>query len=328
MKLITDTCVDADGEFLPGDILPIVAHDCLASRVRYHAMELTLTSDAESPEHPYWICMLAGDDVTEVCRVLLRSGEFNRPKNSLSIAIIGAAPAVTSILKLMEPFRRLYSIAPVKVTGKIEAKYRSDLIARISRRAWDGYTDFDAHLQEYQDTIEQGDQAATNKEFPTAIARYKRALEEGDDFCHIHTVVADKIILQSENFRGHTFEEAFIQIKFALKYKLAVIYLNLGNHKRAHEWISLAVEDIYYLLDKIEHFGRSLYAVPSSVSDSTIAAQVSEGLELAERAVEEMKEEAEAQCDPGDLDLAEKQERLEMALGGVKKLLQVGDGGL
>ena len=317
MKFVTDTFVDAE-EFHLWPRLPIVALGCLASRVRYHAMDLTLTWDTESLNHPYWIFMFPGDDIATFCRILLTSGKFANPKSSLSIAMTDVAPSEMSILKLMEPFRRLHSIASVTITGKIEAKYKSDLIVRMLRRAGDT----DAYFQEYQDTMEQGDQAATNRDYSTAIARYRRALEEGDDFCAVYN--DHDIMLKSGKYQGQCFDLAFIQIKFALEYKLAVIYLNLGNHRRAHAWISLAVEDLYSYPNIKKRFERPANAAHASVS--TIAAQASEVLELAERAVEEMKE--EAQCDPGDLGLAEKQERSERALRGVKKLLQGGDGGL
>ena len=218
-----------------------------------------------------------------------------------------------TILKLMEPFRRLHSIAPVKITGKTEAKYKSDLIARMLRRA----RDTDPYLQEYQDTMEQGDQAATIKDYPTAIANYKRALEEGCDFCAFYDV--DKIILESGKFRGQYFDVAFGQIKFALEMKLASTCLNFGKHTHAREWIILAVDDINRSLYQSKRSGLATHA-----RTHMIAAEASEGLELAERAVEEMKE--EMLHNPGDSDLAVKQDRLKSRLEKVKEMLQDGFG--
>lgn len=57
-----------------------------------------------------------------------------------------------------------------------------------------------------------------------------------------------------------------------------------------------------------------------------MAAQASEGLKSAERAVEEMKD--AVQHDPGDLDLAPKLKHLKTRLEYVTKMLQSGDGGL
>ena len=220
------------------------------------------------------------------------------------------APAMMSILKLMEPLRRLHSIASVKITGKIEAKYKSDLIVRMLRRA----SDTDAYFQEYQDTIEQGDQAARSNDFSTAIAKYRRALEEGEDFCFVYG--AHEVMLKSGKYQGQCFDLAFIQVKFALESKLAVIYLNLGKYSRAHAWISLAVDDIYHYLNIEKGSGRPAHA--AHVNVVTIAAQVSEGLEMAERAVEQI----EVQHNPGDLDLAMKQKGLKTKLERVKMILQ------
>lgn len=273
-------------------------------------MELTLVWDTESLNHPYWIFLFPSDEIVTFCRIFMTSGKFDNPKSSLSIAMTDVAPPMTSILKLLEPFRRLHSIASVKITGKIDAKYKSDLIVRMLRRA----TDTDAYFQEYQDAMEQGDQAARNNEFPTAIAKYRRALEEGDDFCGVYNT--HEVLLESGKYQGQCFDLAFIQIKFALKSKLALIYLHLGNHERAHAWINLAVKDIYHYLHRKERTGRPVDA--AHVSVSTIAAQVSEGLKLAERAVEEI----EVQLNPGDINLAMKQKRLKTKLEHVKMMLR------
>ena len=293
------------------DGLPFIALGCMASRIRYHAIELTLTSDTEILSQPYWIFLFSGDNLTTFCRILLRSREFGNAKSSLSIAITDLAPAMRTILKFMEPFRRLHSIASAKITGKIEPKYKSDLIARIlSRRALDP----DASFQEYQDTMEQGDQASANGEYSTAIEKYRTALEEGTDFSSTYDTC--EMFLENERFRDQSFKSAFFQIKFAIETKLAVIYLNTGSHTRARAWICLAVDVIH------DHLLWMLSRGPGDVSIHTIAAQASEGLELAERAAEEMEEEVLHQ--PRNLDLAGKLKFLKLKLDYVKKTLQGG----
>lgn len=273
MKVSTDTFVDAEGVH-EWNGLPIVALGCLASRVRYHAMELTLISKSKSLIHPYTIFMFPGDDLATFCRFLLGSRKSANPKSELSITMTGVAPAMMTILKLMEPFRRLYGMASVRITGKVEAKYKSDLITRMMKPA----LDIDAFFQECQDSMEQGDQAATNKEFSTAIARYKRALEEGEDFCGVNGVY--RTILKSGNFRGQCFEIAFTQIKFALGIKLAITYINLGDHHRAHEWIVHTVAEIGYF---------SYMSDIAFASVFKIAARAGEWLNLVEQAAEVMK---------------------------------------
>lgn len=292
------------------DDLPIIALGCMASRVRCHAIELTAMSDTEENlnHHPKWIFMFSGDDLTTFCRILLRVGDFGDPKSLLSIAITDLAPSMR-ILKSMEPFRRLHSIASVKITGNIKAKYKSDLIARILRRAG---RDTEAHFQECQDTMEQGDQAATNRDYSIAIAKYRKALGEGTDFDSTYDTC--EMFLENENFYGQSFKAAFCQIKFALEMKLATIYYNIGHHTRARAWICLAVDHIQHHLRMMASGG------PADIRRYTIAAQVSEGLELAERAAEEMKK--QMLHNPGNLDLAAKHERLRSRLDYVKKMLQ------
>ena len=111
--------------------LPIVAEDDSASRVTYCASELTLVWYPETCDSGPLFYMFAGDDMTIFCRILSRSDLFGR---SLSIAITGIAPTTTRILQLLEPFRRLHSMASVRITGQIDVEYKLDLIAKFQRK--------------------------------------------------------------------------------------------------------------------------------------------------------------------------------------------------
>lgn len=288
---------------LQADGLPVVAEDNSTSRVSYCATELTLLYGRETFGHHSSILMFAGDDMTTFCRVLLRTRLFADPQISLSIAVTGVAPTTTSISKLLEPFRRLRSMASVIITGQIEVKYKADLITEMLRQA----PEIDTFVQEIQDTIEQGDQAAINKDYCTAVAKYTRALEDNEDCIRIYDtseVKTSEVTLKSGKYNGLSFHTAFVATLLALNIKLAITYLNRQNHSRAHQWISLALE-------QIEPYRQLAGTPPGGAGYAricSIAARASEGLGLVERAVEDMKE--AVWHDPGDSELTTELVRL------------------
>lgn len=71
--------------------------------------------------------MFAGDDMATFCRILSRKYPF---PGSLLIEVTGVAQ-ITSVLKLLRPFRRVHGMASVRITGLIEGDYRSDLITKM-----------------------------------------------------------------------------------------------------------------------------------------------------------------------------------------------------
>lgn len=284
--------------------LPVVAESDSASRVTYSTSELTLSLDTETRIYNPSVLLFAGDDMTIFCRVLLRS--FCR-QSSLSIAITSVAPTTRTILKLLEPFRRLDSMVSVRITGKIEVEYKTDLIAKMMRQA----PGMDTFVQEVQDTMKQGDQAAINKDCSAAKAKYTRALEDLKDGYCLHDsktgycLYDSMTICQSGTYNGQSLHTAFVQTMLNLSIKIAITYLKRKSHSRAHKWIHLA-------LAQINPFRRVAGARPGGAGCAimySIAAAASEGLGLVERATEEMKE--AVRHDPGDSKLTTELDRLE-----------------
>ena len=288
--------------------LPIVAEGDSASRVTYSASELTMIRVKETCDSWPLVHMFAGDDMTTFCRILSRRGLFG---TSLSIAITGTAKTTTSKLKLLEPFRRLNSIGSVRINAQIDVEYKMNLIAKMSEKK----SEVNHFVQEMQNTIEEGDQAASVHDFSTAISRYERTFEDNQDYIAITTEWDN--VLKKGRFSGQTYHTAFVQTRLALNIKLANTYLRLKNHTRAHQWISLA-------LAQINPFGQLHGAPPSGAkcaSIYSIAAQASEGLGLVQRAVDEMKE--AVRHDPGDSNLITELVRLKRKMQSRDEDLEV-----
>lgn len=311
VKLKTKTWYRVEDLKLEG--LPIVAEDDSASRVTYSASELTLIWGTETCDSFPFVHMFAADDMTTFCRILNR---FDLSGGSLSIAITGIAitgiaPTTTTILKLLEPFRRLHSMASVRISGQINSEYRLDLIKQMSKQP----PDMDVFMQEIDSAMEEGDQATNIHDFSTAISRFTRAREDIHD--HHCTFKQWEAILEKGRFRGQTSRTAFLQIQQALNIKLANTYLRLKNHTRAHQWISLA-------LAHFNHYGQLHGAPPGGAEGAriyAIAAQASEGLRIVGRAIDEMKE--AVRHDPGDSNLTTEFVRLERKMQGGDEDLKV-----
>lgn len=271
--------------------LPLVAKYDLATPVTYCASELTLVLPSATCDDCPLTFMFAGNDMTIFCRVLLRCCF----QGSLSIAITGLAPPRTSVSQLLEPFRRLHSLASVTIIGQISDAYKSDLVATTLLQA----PEFDAVIQNIEDTIGQGDRAAKDKEYSTAITKYEEALLDDDDYqCHFAKLKAD-------SFSGDNFHKLCVQIPLDLSTRIATNYLNLENHGRAQQWVTFALAQSRFC-------GGISPARPGGVSYSmiySIAAHVSEVLGLIQQAVGAMK--WAVWYDPGKLEFAMELARLE-----------------
>lgn len=275
------------------DGLPVVAEDASASCIIYSAIELTLTLSAGTYESYPCVLMFAGDDMITFCRILLRSpqlGGYYKSSLTINVSSIASTPKDTS--KLLEPLCRLRGMALVNITGQIETEHKKHLIERMVERL----PEINAIVQEVQDTIAQGDQAASDKDYCTALGKYKRALDDNDDFSCQYG--APDIVLKAGRFKGQTLDIVFFQTSFALRSKLAIVYLKLKNYSRAHDWTIPNLVQI--------HGYRQRGAACASIY--SIAAQASEGLGLIERAVGEMNE--AVWHDPRDSKLATELVRL------------------
>lgn len=289
--------------------LPVVAEDDSASRVTYSATEITLILGTDTLHHPPSILLFAGDDMNIFCRMLLRSNLSRHFQSSLSIVMRGVALTRTSIWKLLEPFRRLHSMASVSITGQIEDEYKSNLIAEMSKQAPGNYT----VVQGIQNAMKEGDQAASIHDFSIAISKFKRAWEDNKDWYwthHVTTAILGNAILDEDHFNT-----TFVPTRLAIGTKLAITYLKLENHSQAYEWIKNALMNTWPCHQGAGDRPR----VAAYASIYSIAAQASEGLGLVKRAVEEMKE--AVRHDPGDSKLATELLRLE-------RKIQSGDGDL
>ena len=203
--------------------LPVVAKKDLACRVTYPAIEISIidTEHSHLNADP-WSFMFAGDDMTTFCRILSRRYPF---PGSLMIAVNGMVQK-KSVLKLLEPFRRIRGMASVKITGLIEDDYRSDLIASMLKQAPEG----DVVLQEIQDAIKEGDQAASIHDYSTAVSRFRKAFDDMDDYRNIYDP-AD--VVESG---GQSLFIAFAQMLVILTTKLVVGNLKLKNFRQVSYW--------------------------------------------------------------------------------------------
>ena len=278
--------------------LPVVAENELASRITCSVIELSLVINNDATYEPWSsTSVFAGDDITTFCKVLLRSSL----QSSLSIAVALDAQSTTSSLKLLEPFHRLHSLETANITGQLSNENKSGLIASLLRQA----PGFDAVIQEVKNTIREGDQAATDKDYPTAIARYKKALEDNEDCSKLGAYDVKCGRFQKVNHHG----AVYMELALALNEKLALTNLESKNYSRAHEWAKCGLLLISPFSEEMELFARF----------ESLAARASEELGLVERAAEEM---TEAVCyDPEDSTLAAELARLKLKI-------QSGDGDL
>ena len=207
--------------------LPVLAKKDLACRVTYPAIEISIidTEHSHLNADP-WSLMFAGDDMTTFCRILSRRYPF---PGSLMIAVNGVAQN-TSVLKLLEPFRRIHGMASVNITGLIDDDYRSDLIASMLKQAPDG----DIVLQEIWNAIKEGDQAASIHDYSTAVSRFRKAFVDTDDYWKIYAT-ADTIV-ESGVFNGQSLFVAFARMLVFLTTKLVRGNLKLKNFRRVSDW--------------------------------------------------------------------------------------------
>ncbi|KAM0794968.1 hypothetical protein BDR22DRAFT_894661 [Usnea florida] len=215
--------------------LPVLAKKDLACRVTYPAIEISIidTEHSHLNADP-WSLMFAGDDMTTFCRILSRRYPF---PGSLVIAVNGVAQN-TSVLKLLEPFRRIHGMASVKITGLIEDDYRSELIASMLKQAPDG----DIVLQEIWNAIKEGDQAASIHDYSTAVSRFRKAFDETDDYWKIYDT-AD-IIVESGVFNGQSLVIAFAQMLVILTTKIVRGNLKLKNFRQVADWHKWGFRDV------------------------------------------------------------------------------------
>ena len=207
--------------------LPVVAKGDLACRVTYPALEVFLVDMIHSPLNgDSRSFMFAGDDMATFCRILSRKYPF---PGSLLIAVTGVAQT-TSVLKLLQPFRRVHGMASVRITGPIEDDHRSDLITTMLQQAPDG----DTVLQEVQNATKEGDQAASIHDYATAVSRFKKAFNDADDYWKIYDT-AD-VIVESGVFKGQSLTVAFAQMLVTLTMKLVITNLKLGNFRQMSGW--------------------------------------------------------------------------------------------
>ena len=215
--------------------LPVVATEDLACRVTYPAIDVSIVDMTHSHLNADTRSfMFAGDDMATFCRILSRKYPF---PGSLLIAVTGVAQT-TGVLKLLEPFRRVHGMASVRITGLIEGDYRSDLITKMLKEAPNG----DTVLQEIQNAIKEGDQAASIHDYLTAISRFRKAFDDSDDYWKIYET-AD-VIVESGVFNGQSLSVAFPQVVVTLTIKLALTNLQLLNFDQMSGWNKLCLTSI------------------------------------------------------------------------------------
>ncbi len=288
------------GLSLTANGLRVVAEYDLASRVTYCASELTMMHCTKSDSEDVSTFIFPAEEMTAFWRFLMRTGHTYRW--SLSIAITRVPSGTTSILKLLEPLRRLHSLQSASITGPVSDEYKSILVERMLKQP-----DTDTAMQDVHDIMDQGTQASRNKDYSVAIAKYKRAIEDIAEYsCWFEE--APSSVLKRGRFSGQTFNTAYLETLLNLNTRLAIAHLKTGSHSRAHEWITRALKHINII--------GLLRACPGGAADAkiySIAAQASEGLGLVNRAFEEMKK--AVWHDPGDSRLATELVRLERNTG-------------
>ena len=243
------------------------------------ASQLTLTLNTDRNN---FVSVFPADEISTICRLLM----YSCAGASLSIMITGIALNITSIMKLLEPFRCLRGLASVRISGQVSDEYKSLLVAKMTERR----PDINAAAEEIQDTIEQSDQAASMGDYPTAIAKYKRAFEVCVDYMSMD--FRFKPVIEKGRFRGRLLHDAFSQTQCELEWKLGVTYLKMKKYQRAHEWI---LEILYDIPDAVMHFsgGISPFTCPRGAQIANLyllLAQASEGLGDMRQAIKEMKE--------------------------------------
>ena len=215
--------------------LPVVAKEDLACRVTYPAIEVSIVDMAHSHLNAdTWSFMFAGDDMATFCRILSRKYPF---PGSLLIELAGVAQT-TCVLKLLEPFRRIHGMASVRITGPIEGDYRSDLITKMLEEAPNG----DTVLQEIQNAIKEGDQAASIHDYLTAVSRFRKALDDTDDYWKIYDTA--EVIVEKGVFNGQSLSLAFAQVLVTLTFKIVMANLKLGNFDQIDAWITLGTTHV------------------------------------------------------------------------------------
>ena len=209
--------------------LPVVAKEDLACRVTYPAIEVSIVDMAHSHLNAdIWSFMFAGDDMATFCRILSRKYPF---PGSLLIEVTGVAQT-TSVLKLLEPFRRIRGMASVRITGLVEGDYRSGLITKMLEEAPNG----DTVLQEIQNVIKEGDQAASIHDYLTAFSRFRKALDDTDDYGIIYDTA--EVIVEKGVFKGQSFTVALAQVLVALTFKIFMTSITLENCDQICDWIT------------------------------------------------------------------------------------------
>ena len=212
--------------------LPVVAKEDLACRVTYPAIDVSIVDMAHSHLNADTRSfMIAGDDMATFCRILSRKYPF---PGSVWIAITGVAQT-TTVLKLLEPFRRVHGMASVRITGLIEGDYRSDLITKMLEEAPNG----DTVLQELKNTINEGDQAASIHDYLTAISRFRKALDDTDDYWTIYDTA--KVIVEKGVFNGQSLTVVFAQVLAHVALKIVMMNLKLQNFSR---WDKLGLANV------------------------------------------------------------------------------------
>ena len=272
--------------------LRFVAEYDEASRVTYSVSELTCILGTEFGTECLWIFIFPADEMATFCKALLWSRQL--PGSSLSMAITGTTLTTTSILKLLKPLHRLYCLDSVRITGQASDNHKSILIEKRMKQV----LEINIAVQEVQDTIEQGDQAARKQDYSVAIAKYKSAAIDND-----YNEINECIVTRGK-FQGYSLYKAYIRTYLTLSAKVATTYLKIENHSRAHEWTNSALA-LHIPYGQVSG-ARSRGAIRAALY--CVAAQASEGLGLIRRAVEKMAE--AVRHDPGNSKLASELVRL------------------
>ena len=223
--------------------LRFVAEYDEASRVTYSVSELTWILGTEFDTECLSIFIFPADEMATFCKALLWTRQL--PGSSLSIAITGITLTTTSILKLLKPLHRLYCLDSVRITGQVSDNHKSILIEKMMKQA----PEINTAVQEVQDTIEQGDQAARKQDYSVAIAKYKSTAID-NDYKECYPPEINECIVTRGKFQGYSLYKAYIRTYLTLSDKVAITYLKIENHSRAHEWINSALA-LYILYGQV-----------------------------------------------------------------------------